>query len=772
MIRLANVALALPIVASFAAAPDSSAAESRPLFYKNVIALCIGIDKYQSLKAPAEFAENDASALGELLKAKYGYTVECLAGKQATRKAILKALASCVQELGPDDVLIVCFAGHGQVINVPENRRVGFLIPYDADLDLNDHRDVAKWRREAIDMQFLTEEVLNVSARKDGPKVNAKHVLLIVDACCSGFMGNRGGLETRGDLQKLLDSPSRMVLSATTDKEKARGSSTVPHGIFTAALLHVLKTTQPQCVTDVLVEVRKRVLPDSSHTMTPTVRRLGDDDGSGELVFLPLSLDPQAVTMAVNDARRMAKLANAALRAPRLFSELGERLRERANRQTTLKDVIDAFESPDYRFADDRAYKAQEWERRVVQLEENAACGDVLAMIAMHYCCAHGLGRDKKDPDGAFRWARLAFDTGHPGGKHVLGRCLLYEIGTAGNERAGLKLIRDAGAAPKPFPISRLQAAIDLCKEKKYAEADKTLKTALEEGVQQAALFLGDCHLGIMPGGNGYLDDITPDPKAAIEVLKPAAEKGNVQAQFLLAHAYAWNREKDGLAKAGEWLKRAAQNGSAAAQSQFARELCGGAFWPVVGDLPLKLGLARDDKRALEFARLAAKQDDPVAFVLLACYHESRREDEKAIEYCDKAIAKNHPSAMVLKSQWFATDKIYRPDRDKQIYWAFRAAPSGDVSAILWLGALYADKAVPKRMLEKKDFSQGKPIYRHYALYYFTRAARRGSPMGLESIQEIARDPTFRSNPIEWDYFKRDFPEMAKAFVELTGFKP
>jgi TPR repeat protein len=771
MYRWLTFPFAFVALASAALGQEIQHNVEKPHIYRKAVALCIGIDQYQSRQIrPAGCAENDARDLGELLKSRYGYTPDLLLGEQATRQAILDRLDRRVRELGPEDVLLIFFAGHGQVINLPENRRAGFLIPYDADLDLDDPRDFAQWHRQAIDMQRLIEVVSNSTA---------KHVLVIADACCSGFMTRRGGLDNRADLQKLLDSPSRMILAATTDKEKARAIG--KHGIFTAALLDVLSKNQPLCVTDVLVEVRKRVLRNSSYTMTPTMSRIGKDDSSGELVFLPLVLDRDDVQSAVNDVRRMAAASkrgdgrelgtSAEARRSHIFDALRDRSLERANLRTTFKDVVDAFEGGNYRFADDAAEKRQLWERRVGRLEQNASCGELMAMIAMHYCCSKGLGCEKDDL-AAYRWARLAFEYGHVGGKHVLGRCLLYGIGVEKNERAGLKLIRESAETAKPFPISRLQVAIDLCKDRKYAEAHRTLTVALNEGVRQAAIFLADCYLGIMPGGDGFLDDVTPDPKAAIEVLEPAAKKGNVGAQFLLAHAYAWNRDKDGLVKAGEWLQTAAQNGLAAAQSQLARELAGGAYWPVAGDLPLKLGLKRDDKKALEYARLAAQQEDPVAFVLLACYHESRREDEKAIEFCDKAIAKNHPCGMVLKSMWYHTDTIYRPNLEKEIYWAFRAAPSGDSSALVWLGDLYADKAIPKRMLKEKDFAQGNPVYMHYALYYFTQAARKGNPSGLENIKEIVRDPKFGPDAIEWKYFERDYPEAAKRFCQMTGFKP
>src|SRR5271166_54964 len=91
------------------------------------------------------------------------------------------------------------------------------------------------------------------------------------------------------------------------------------------------------------------------------------------------------------------------------------------------------------------------------------------------------------------------------------------------------------------------------------------------------------------------------------------------------------------------------------------------------------------------------------------CYHEGRREDEKAKAYCDKAIAKNHPCGMVLNSMWYSKGILCHQDDDEAARWAIRAAASENPSALVWLGALYGDKVVPKRMLEEKDFVAGKP---------------------------------------------------------------
>jgi uncharacterized caspase-like protein len=45
------------------------------------------------------------------------------------------------KEAGPRDAVIIFFAGHGQVVNLPDGARAGFLLPFDADVSLDDVSD-------------------------------------------------------------------------------------------------------------------------------------------------------------------------------------------------------------------------------------------------------------------------------------------------------------------------------------------------------------------------------------------------------------------------------------------------------------------------------------------------------------------------------------------------------------------------------------------------------------------------------------------------------
>lgn len=178
-------AAAQPAAGVTASAP---AAGGRVYPFRRVVALVVGIDGYPLLTGPSDlkWAERDAKAVGDLLSEKFGYEVVPLIGPAATKAAVEAAVGKYCRELGDGEALVVFFAGHGQVVELPTRGEAGYLVPADARLDLRDKSDAARWAEQAIDMRLLTDLMESASAQ---------HVLFVADACCSGFMTTRGRME-------------------------------------------------------------------------------------------------------------------------------------------------------------------------------------------------------------------------------------------------------------------------------------------------------------------------------------------------------------------------------------------------------------------------------------------------------------------------------------------------------------------------------------------------------------------------------------------------
>jgi hypothetical protein len=99
--------------------------------YRNSWALAIGINAYRTAGKLAG-AVNDAKAVSNLLIERFAFpksNVTLLTDEAASKEAILKAyLAYRDEKVGPDDRLVVFYAGHGHT-ETGRRGEIGFLVP-------------------------------------------------------------------------------------------------------------------------------------------------------------------------------------------------------------------------------------------------------------------------------------------------------------------------------------------------------------------------------------------------------------------------------------------------------------------------------------------------------------------------------------------------------------------------------------------------------------------------------------------------------------------
>jgi hypothetical protein len=155
-------------------APSASSAAPRR-------ALCVGIDRYAD--RPLAGCVGDARAWGAELE-RLGFAVDYLLDEQATRQAILDALAAMIGRASAGDVLVFQYAGHGTQLD-------------DADGDESDRFDEAFVPYDYASGRFLIDDDLAavLAAVPDGALVT-----LFMDCCHSGtnsrfapLLGARGG---------------------------------------------------------------------------------------------------------------------------------------------------------------------------------------------------------------------------------------------------------------------------------------------------------------------------------------------------------------------------------------------------------------------------------------------------------------------------------------------------------------------------------------------------------------------------------------------------
>lgn len=190
--------------------------------YADSHALVIGINEYKAAP-PLRYAVNDAQAIADILKDKFGFPEEnvcLLLDKEATRSAISHHYLS-LTSTNINDRVVVFFAGHGHTVRV-RNGEVGFLVPYDGT------------------PQNLASLIRWDELTRNGDLIDAKHIIFLMDACYGGLAITRalkpGSMRF---LRDMLLRPARQVLTAGKANEVVAdlGGPLPDHSVFTGHLL-------------------------------------------------------------------------------------------------------------------------------------------------------------------------------------------------------------------------------------------------------------------------------------------------------------------------------------------------------------------------------------------------------------------------------------------------------------------------------------------------------------------------------------------------------
>jgi len=680
---------ALCLLVPLAKEADGQEATLRPRFYDRVAVVGVGLNECAAANAaPLRQAEADARKLAATLETRYGYgPAKLLIGPEATKKAIYAAIDEAGAQ--PADGLILYFACHGVSFTHAPLRetvpvRYGYLIPHDAELNLLNRNDPAEWAEKAIDMKELVDRLIGLK--------RIRHVVLIADTCCSGFMTKRGGLMS-AEIIALLSEPSRTVLAATTKNELA------VDGVFTPKLVDLLeqsyKDRDPQSVTDLFQKLRDAV-PQTQKGMTPQMAVVGD--GDGEFIFIPTTLSEAAgrkLKAAVEQAKATTKISHSELEP---LKGVLDRKRQLAGRRTRLADVFMASNAiqTDYRYADDAAAEARKWEAIRQSFRDNAAWGDPLAIVGLHLCYQAGLGAPGRTPDreAAYQVALDAVAVEGPQaagvGDYLLGRCYRNEIGVTRNARAAERLLRDS--ARKGFVLGKVALAELLMGRSPTGDDAALAKKCLDDGMAAnapAAHFLFAQALA-----TGKVSGIPKDLVASVRSFGRSAELGYVPALYSTYGGYAGGfpgvADRD-LDLAENCLRKGAAAGHAASQYALGSELY---HHPRGATRFLKL---QPDKAAglVLIEQAAAQEYGPALGFLAALYLEGDKgvtgpDPKKAKRYLDAGVAVNWLPSVVMAGQLHLTGGSFVEQDDKKAFSLFqRAAEGGDPVGCERLGFMY-----------------------------------------------------------------------------------
>lgn len=192
--------------------------------YSKSYALIVGIDEYEHL-TPLMTAVRGGNALADLLQNKYGFETKTLFNDHVTQENILGWFNSL--NCGPDDRVLFYFAGHGLTRPTPTHN-IGYLA-------------VAKTMPGEYHTALKTESVI-----EEAQILEAKHVLILIDACFSGLALTRSSYNEDFSIQKVSDTlisrSVRYVITAggaeVVDDNAGPGGQ---YSIFTHYLLRGLR---------------------------------------------------------------------------------------------------------------------------------------------------------------------------------------------------------------------------------------------------------------------------------------------------------------------------------------------------------------------------------------------------------------------------------------------------------------------------------------------------------------------------------------------------
>ena len=249
--------------------PPVPAAERPPVPFGRYHALVIGNNAYTDM-SPLKTAVNDVTAVAELLRTTYGFTVTLLTN--ATREDIISALDQLRATLTEQDNLLLYYAGHG-VLDTSEER--GYWLPVNAK-----HDSRVQW-------------VSNTTITDTLKAMAAKHILVVADSCYSGTLVRgidlvrpSSGTERDTYLTRIAQRRSRTVLTSGGLEPVADNGGGGEHSVFARALLTALHENRDVLDGQQLFHlIRRPVILNAAQTPEYTDMRYAGHEG-GDFLFV------------------------------------------------------------------------------------------------------------------------------------------------------------------------------------------------------------------------------------------------------------------------------------------------------------------------------------------------------------------------------------------------------------------------------------------------------------------------------------------------------
>ncbi len=247
------------IVQASGARPDADPAALFAEGFEHSYALVIGIGSYTDTRFPhLPNAELDARAIATRLEeSDENWDVALLEGEQCTRDALLVAISGIQEQAGPEDRVLLFYAGHGE--RHVDSSESGWLVPADAASLAKDSS-----RKSWIRFSELQDRLFDES--------KAKHVLIALDCCYSGRSISSGALRgsTHSAWRELSTRRAHVVLASASKDQPALDGIPGTHSPFAEVFLAALESSEPETTSGVHAACVAR-LKDRDLSQTPVL---------------------------------------------------------------------------------------------------------------------------------------------------------------------------------------------------------------------------------------------------------------------------------------------------------------------------------------------------------------------------------------------------------------------------------------------------------------------------------------------------------------------
>lgn len=228
----------------------------------------------------------DVAAIGKVLRERYGMITQTQLGgvdtslvlKNTTRTDVLTLLNRLIDAAGPDDSILVFYAGHGQK---DERTKKAYWVPVNAGRD-----DYYNW--------ISSDDLKAAFEREDA---RAKHILVVADSCYSGDVFREqtrqvslssavAETERLAYFERLYAKRSRLAISSGASEPVLDGGGQ-GHSIFARAFIKALDETEAPAFTsaDLYANYLVRFVSTGA-AQTPTRTPFSLSDSGGDFVFV------------------------------------------------------------------------------------------------------------------------------------------------------------------------------------------------------------------------------------------------------------------------------------------------------------------------------------------------------------------------------------------------------------------------------------------------------------------------------------------------------